>query len=75
MEFDVTKLRSEEAIDLAQARAEFELLFGEMPTQSTINRWVSRGYKGTRLEAFRVGKKYRTNRSSIVKFVEEINSK
>ena len=73
MEFDITKLLAEEVIDLSQARAEFESLFGEQPTQSTINRWVKNGYQNVRLEAVRCGKKYATSKQAVRRFIEKIN--
>ncbi len=73
MGIDVSRMMSEGMIDVQQARAEFEALSGEPVSQCTISRWINHGCYGVKLEAVRVGKKYRTTKSSILKFVEEIN--
>jgi hypothetical protein len=72
-EFNVNQLLSEEVIDLQQARAEFETLFGESLNQSTVNRWVHDGYAGVKLEALRLGKKFKTSKQAIKRFVVSIN--
>lgn len=49
-------------------------IFPGHPHPNTLRRWHKRGFKGVKLQFWRVGKRWVTNRDAIQQFLAAINS-
>lgn len=60
-------LFSEERISITQLAEELGVNY------STARRWIKQGYRGLRLESFRIGKKRYSTRQAAARFIAAVN--
>jgi len=68
-------LAHEELLTLAEAARALPRLRNERKVHvSTLYRWISRGVRGVRLEAVRLGRTLVTSREALQRFAERLNA-
>lgn len=68
-------LAHEEPLTLAEAARRLPRLRGDRKVHvSTLYRWVSRGLRGVRLEAVRLGRTLVTSQEALQRFAERLNA-
>lgn len=71
----VSRILSEETIDLAAAQTELAAVMGKKPDRATLWRWCTKGTGGIKLDHVRIGHRVMTSKQALNRFIVAMSSR